>query len=225
MENLGPRYEFHCHTIFSDGSLTPASMVREAEILGAASIALTDHVDASNLEEVARALSRFAKEEGPAHNIKVFPGVELSYVPAKLISQYAKRARKLGAKVIVVHGESPAENVYPGTNHAAVLAKGLVDIVAHPGNITEADVRLAKENGVYLELSAKHGHNAGNQHVAKLATKIGAKLLVNTDAHSEKGLITQDQAFQIAKDAGLTDKEALTAIRDNPLELLKKVSR
>lgn len=222
-KDLGKRIDFHIHSIFSDGILLPAAIVREAEVKGHSAIAITDHVDASNLEETLAALNKFVNKEGQNLPIKVLPGVEISYVKPEQINDYAEQARSLGAKIVIVHGESPVEPVYAGTNHEAVKLKGLVDILAHPGtSLTEEDAKLAKENGIFLELSARRGHKKGNKHVAKMAKKTGAKLLVDTDCHNEKDLITQKQALKIAMNAGLSEKEAVKAIKDNPLELLKR---
>jgi putative hydrolase len=225
MDNLGSRVEFHSHSIFSDGSLLPAALVREAEVLGCSALAITDHVDASNIEEVIHALTKFARETKGQLPIKFIPGVEVSYIAPKYIADACRKARKLGAKLIIVHGESPSEQVYPGTNHAAVREKGVVDILAHPGNIVEEDAILAAENGVFLEITARKGHKEGNRHVAEMARQYGAKLIVDTDCHKETDLITQEQAFELCKEAGLTDEEALKTIKDNPQELLKRIER
>jgi putative hydrolase len=225
MKNIGPRYDFHMHTIFSDGALLPAALACEAAARGHSTIAITDHVDASNLEEVIFALTKFVKELGDSLAVKVIPGVEISYLPPKLIEEYAKRARDLGAKIIVVHGESPVEPVPKGTNQAALQLKGLVDILAHPGWIKEEEAIMAKVNGIYLELSARKGHRSGNLHVAKMAKRYGAKLLVNTDAHSETDLITQKEAYLLVKKLGFKKEEVLTIIRDNPQELIARISR
>ncbi|OGC03522.1 hypothetical protein A2276_01245 [candidate division WOR-1 bacterium RIFOXYA12_FULL_43_27] len=223
MKDLGPRYDFHMHTIFSDGKLLPAAIVREAEIRGAKTIALTDHVDPSNINIAIPAIMQFLIEMKGKLPINVLCGAEVSYLLPEHIAEYCKKARALGAKIIIVHGESVVENVYPGTNHAAVQLKGLVDILAHPGKITEEDVKLAAKNEIFLELSARAGHGKGNAHVAKLAKKYGAKMLLNTDAHTENDLVTQEEAFKIALAAGLSEKDALTVISENPLELLKRI--
>lgn len=226
MKDLGKRIDFHIHSIFSDGSLLPAAIATEAFVKGHEAVAITDHVDASNMEEVISALTKFVKKQGKTLPIKVLPGVELSYLRPDLLREYAKKARKLGAKIIIVHGQSPVEPVIPGTNLEAVKLKGLVDILAHPGNtLTAEEALLAKENGVFLELSNRRGHKEGNKHVAQLAKKTGAKLLVDTDSHSEADLITQEQAFQIARDAGLNEEEASRVVRDNPRELLARSCR
>ncbi len=213
------------HTIFSDGALLPGGIVWEAAVRGHSVIAITDHADSSNLEEALFAITKYVKEEGESLPIKVIPGVEISYIAPKLIEKYVIRARELGAKIVIVHGESPVEPVPKGTNHAALRLKGLVDILAHPGWITEDDAILAKVNNIFLELSARKGHRKGNRHVAKMAKKSGAKLLVNTDAHSEKNLITQKEAYLIAMAAGLKREEAIKAVRENPLELIKRIER
>jgi len=224
MVDLGKRIDFHIHSIFSDGSLLPAAIAREAEVKGHEAIAISDHVDASNLEEVIAALVKFVKKQGNTLPVMVFPGVELSYLRPDIIKDFAKQSRKLGAKIIIVHGQSPVEPVIPGTNIEAVKLKGLVDILAHPGNnLIEEEARLAKENGIFLELSTRRGHKDGNKHVAAMAKKTGAKLLVNTDSHNETDMITQEQALKVAIDAGLSENEAILVIRDNPKELLARV--
>ncbi len=223
-KDLGKRIDFHIHSILSDGMLLPAAMAREAEVKGISAIAITDHVDASNLEEVLAALTKFVKKQGKTLPIQVLPGVELSYLRPDLIKNYARQSRKLGAKVVIVHGQSPVEPVIPGTNLESVKLKSLVDILAHPGNtLTEEEASLAKENGIFLELSTRRGHKEGNRHVAQMAKKTGAKLLVNTDSHTETDLITQEQAYQVALDAGLSEEEAIKVIRDNPKELLARM--
>ncbi len=137
----------------------------------------------------------------------------------------AKQARKLGAKIVVVHGESPEEPVIPGTDHEIAKLKGLVDIMAHPGNtLTYEDAVLAAKNGIFLEITSRRGHKEGNRHVAEVARKAGAKLIVNTDSHDPENFLTQEQAYQVAKDAGLSDDEAYKAVVDNPRELVKRAT-
>ena len=45
--------DLHCHTYHSDGVLGPAEFFRRAEVAGVEGVALTDHVDASNIERTA----------------------------------------------------------------------------------------------------------------------------------------------------------------------------
>ena len=91
----------------------------------------------------------------------------------------------------------------PGTNRAALEAD--IDILAHPGLITKEDAALARERGIFLEITARKGHCLANGHVARTALEVGASLIVNTDAHGPGDLITSQQARLIARGAGLTD--------------------
>jgi len=51
-----------------------------------------------------------------------------------------------------------------------------VDILAHPGLISEEDASMAAKNNVYLEITTRKGHSLTNGHVAKTALKTGANL-------------------------------------------------
>lgn len=222
-KDLGPRYDFHMHSVLSDGCLVPSEIVRRVEVKGTAAIAITDHADFSNIDFILDSLKRFIDEEGADFKVKVFPGIEMTHMPLNSIPKLAEYARKKGAKVIVCHGETPAEPVIPGTNRVAAGLKGLVDIIAHPGYISDSDAELAAKNDIYLEITSRRGHKKGNVHVAKAANRVGAKMLVNTDAHNPEDFLTQRQAYSIAKLAGLTDAEAIKAIVENPKELIARI--
>ena len=107
--------------------------------------------------------------------------------------------------LIVIHGETLAEPVAPGTNRAALEAD--INILAHPGLITREEAALAKEKGIFLEISARKGHSLANGHVAQIAREVGASLILNTDSHAPGDLITRQQAERIARGAGLTEAE------------------
>ena len=221
--DLGKRIDFHIHSILSDGVLIPSEIVRRVDVLGHKAIAISDHVDFSNVDHVLDSLKRVIDEEGKYFPIKLIPGVEITHVPLEILPKLAEYSRKKGAKIIIAHGESPVEPVLPGTNHVSVGLKGLVDILAHPGMISEEDAIKAKENNIFLELTSRRGHKNGNKHVAGIAKKVGAKLIVNTDSHGPEDFITQEQAFKLAKGSGLNDKEALMVVKNNAAELLARI--
>ncbi|NIM04119.1 MAG: PHP domain-containing protein, partial [Armatimonadetes bacterium] len=43
-------YDFHTHTLLSDGELGAVELIRRAEVQGYTAIAITDHAAAGNLE-------------------------------------------------------------------------------------------------------------------------------------------------------------------------------
>ncbi|UCG80524.1 MAG: histidinol phosphate phosphatase domain-containing protein [Desulfobacterales bacterium] len=197
--------DLHTHSIFSDGVLIPSELVRRAEVLGMKAIAITDHADASNLDFIIPRIVAVTEALNDVKHIKAIPGIELTHIPPPYIGPLAEQARSLGAKIVVVHGETIAEPVMLGTNRAAVRAD--IDILAHPGLISDEETRMAAENGIFLEITARKGHSLTNGHVAKLARKHGAKLVLNTDAHEPSDLITEEQAREIALGAGLNEDD------------------
>ena len=211
--------DLHTHTVLSDGAVLPAELVRYAEISGYEAIALTDHVDSGTMETVLKQLIKVAEDLNRQGNIKVLPGVEITHMPPALIPEMAKEARKLGAKIVVVHGESPVEPVCPKTNLSALQSD--IDILAHPGMIKEEEVKLAEKRGIYLELSARKGHCLTNGRLVMLARKCQARLVINTDAHTSGELFSKDLLRKVGLGAGLTEEE-LTEVLKNSVELVEK---
>ncbi|SKA66453.1 histidinol phosphate phosphatase domain-containing protein [Desulfobaculum bizertense] len=212
--------DLHTHTVFSDGELIPAELARRAKVAGYRALAMTDHVDDSNVETVLAAVRQVTELYSPYMEIDLFCGVELTHVPPALISRVADRAREHGAQIVVVHGETIAEPVARGTNLAALEAG--VDILAHPGLITHEEVQLAAEKGVALEISTRKGHSLTNGHVAAFARRYGAKLVINNDAHAPSDLVGEDMRKAVALGAGLSLDE-YRAAEENARGILQKV--
>ena len=209
------RIDLHTHSFYSDGALLPSEQLRRAVAKGHAALAITDHADASNLEELLARLLRFVRQQRDDFPLVFIPGVELTHVAPRSVAPLARRARELGAALVVVHGETISEPVVPGTNAAAVTCPD-VDILAHPGLITVKEARRAAENGIYLEISARGVHGLANGHVARTARQAGANLVLNTDTHSPADLIDQETACRVAAAAGLQADEVYAATVTNP---------
>ena len=218
------RVDLHTHSFLSDGALLPSELLRHAQVLHYGALAITDHVDASNLGDVVRQLLLLWREGTEGMDVSFIPGVEITHVPPRLIAPLARRAKQLGAKLVLVHGESSVEPVAPGTNRAAVECPD-VDILAHPGFIEEHDALLAAANGVALELSARGGHCLTNGHVAQGARSAGAKLVVNTDTHAPSDMRDQCRARMVAIGAGLSEHEADEVLVANAWAIVSRVLR
>ena len=218
--------DFHMHTVFSDGELVPAELIRRSIYAGLNGIAITDHADFSNIEHNLSGLKKICEKINSLYGNKkngnkfqVLPGVEITHVPPALIKDAAILARKSGAKIIIVHGETLSEPVEEGTNAAALKAD--IDILSHPGLITETEVLAAKKNGIYLELSYRKGHCLANGHVAAAAKKTGAGLIISSDTHSPSDIMGEKEYDAVGLGAGLTAEE-LKKVKENAFNLLKK---
>ncbi len=212
--------DLHTHTLFSDGELLPSELVRRAEIIGYRAVALTDHADSSNLDWVIPRIVQACQDVNAHWKIRAIPGIELTHLPPGIIGLMVEKARILGARLVVVHGESVVEPVPPGTNRKALEAGA--DILAHPGLISEGEVHLAREKDIFLEISARKGHSLANGHVARLAKKCGASLVLNTDSHSPDDLITLEKARLVALGAGL-EEEDYTRMMQNSRRIVERL--
>lgn len=198
-------YNLHCHSLHSDGVLLPSEVAVRYAALGYKVIAITDHADYSNIETAVKAILEFSKHWPKSESIKVLPGLELTHLPLEQFKPLAKYARGKGIKVIVAHGETLVEPMKKGTNKAALEAD--INILAHPGLITDDDVKLAKKKGVFLEITSRQGHSNTNQHVAEQALKLEAKLVLNTDSHNPEDIITPQELRNAGLKAGLSEKD------------------
>lgn len=198
--------DLHTHSLFSDGDLLPSELIRRAKVIGIKVIAITDHVDFSNylfvIEHMRAVAEQFTEKK---NGIKVLAGVEITHVPPSEIPKLIELSRKAGAAVVVIHGETIVEPVEPKTNLAGI--KGEADIIAHPGFISIKEAELAAKKGVYLEISGRGGHSFSNGYVAKVAKLTGAKLVFDSDAHTDKDLMDYNYAMKVVKGAGLTEKD------------------
>ncbi len=215
-------YDFHTHTTLSDGVLLPMELIRRCIVRDYSALGIADHTSASTMGRVVREVRRDCALAQKYWGFSAFAGVELTHVPAASIGELASEALRMGAAFVVCHGQSPVEPVEPGTNLAAVSCPD-VDILAHPGDLSEEEARLAAETGVFLELSAKSGHSLGNGRVARVAIDAGARLLVNSDGHTPDGLLTEEKARRVARLSGLSDAETDRVLEDNPRELMARI--
>ncbi len=215
-------YNLHAHTFLSDGELLPSEVAVRYQAAGYKVIALTDHADYSNIKAVAKAILEFCRKWPKASGIKVLPGIELTHLPPEQFKPLASLARRQGLKIIIAHGETTVEPVVKDTNRLALLSD--IDILAHPGLLSDEDARLAAKRGILLEITSRKGHNRTNAHVINQARKFNAGLILNNDSHTCDDIISPEQLKQVGLEAGLTEEE-LVDIYKNTLKLIEKRRR
>ena len=157
-------------------------------------VAITDHVGIGYLERLITEIARDCALARAHWDIDAIPGVELTHVPADAIDKTAETAKALGAKLVVVHGQTTAELVEPAASN------------------------------VYLEITSRRMHSATNEHVTRIARLAGASLVINSDSHDGDDLLTPELARSVAQSAGMNDEEIENALLTNPLALLNRLS-
>ena len=212
-------YNLHAHTLLSDGQLLPSEVAVRYMAAGYKVLALTDHADYSNIKTMLKATVEFCRKWPKGSDIQILPGVELTHLPPEQFKPLASFARKQGAKIIIAHGETTVEPVVKETNKLALLAD--IDILAHPGLISDDDTKLAATRGIFLEITSRRGHSDTNKHVIKQARAFGAKLILNNDSHNPEDIIPAGELFNVGIKTGLTEIE-IEKINLDVMNLLKK---
>ena len=214
--------DLHTHTLLSDGCLTVSEQLRRAETQGYDYIGITDHCDFANVEWIVpQAIKGCEAFNRHSQRLRAFPGVEITHVYPEDIPVLVQKARELGAVIVGVHGETIVEPVYPGTNRAAIEARA--DFLAHPGIISEEDVKLAADYNVFLEVTSRKGHCLGNGRLVAFARKAHAKLIINSDAHDPSDLYSPDHYKKTALGANLSSDEFDRVINEVERFIKKKL--
>ncbi len=214
-------FDFHTHTTISDGHAAPLEMARRCLENGYAAYVCSDHVDETTVDrrvpEIVDACMKVSREM----ELPTVPAVEVTRVPPERVAWVAARARSLGARLVVVHGETLGDFPQPGLNLAAARCRD-VDILGHPGLITEEAAETARINGIHLEISAAGLHGLTNGHVAKMALLVGAGLVLDSDAHRPEALLTTTRARQVLEGSGLDLEEVGRISANSPFEILAR---
>ena len=205
--------DLHTHTILSDGVLIPSELARRAEENGYKVIGITDHIDYSNVEMVVPAICKVCENINKSMKIKAIPGAEITHISPSEIFSMALFARELGAKLVVVHGETITEPVMVGTNREAL--KSEIDILAHPGLMTEEDAKMAADRGIYIEISGRIGHSFSNGHIVRLWYKYRFPIVLNTDTHSPENIINDLMAEKLILSAGIKPEDVREVLENS----------
>ncbi len=215
-------YDFHTHSLLSDGTLSPMELIRRALVRGYRAIAVTDHASPGEMSRIIGETAEVCAFARAHWDILAIPGIEITHTPAGAIAEAARRAKELGAWIVVVHGETIVEPVEPGTNLAALRSPD-VDILAHPGFITPEEAGIAAASSIFLEISARSGHSLTNGYVASIAQQYGARLLVDSDAHCVEDLLTDSLAEAICRGSGLDGDACRQTLTANPEALIRRL--
>lgn len=217
-------HDFHTHSFLSDGVLSPIELIRRAVVAGYETIAVTDHAGPGNVEFVLDQLQRECAMARQYWPIVALPGVEITHVPAATVADLARRARRAGAAIVVIHGETVVEPVEPGTNLAAIECED-VDVLAHPGMLTLQEAQRAAARGCMIEVSGRRGHAFANGHVVKTALAAGVKMILNSDGHIPDDLLSPRMARTVLLGAALPESEIDNVLERHPRELLAKTQQ
>ncbi|MCJ7720704.1 MAG: PHP domain-containing protein [Candidatus Hadarchaeum sp.] len=209
------KFNFHTHTLYSDGECLASSIVEAAEASGLAAVAITDHgpelsvgIDPAKIPLMLQDIE-CAREDA---NIPVLAGMEANVVNIDgAIDLDDEVIKKLDILVIGLHTlgtpmqEELARNYFLAIMN--VMRNNRVDVIAHPFRLhnnlapylSPEDigefVKLAAEKEVAIEINSKY--RVPSEEFLRTCLKEGVKLSIGTDAHTtaEVGMVDWQMAM------------------------------
>jgi len=209
------KFNFHTHTLYSDGECLASGIAEAAEASGLTAVAITDHgpelsvgISPGKIPLMLQDIEA-AREDA---NIPVLAGMEANVVNASgAIDLDEEIMKKLDILVIGLHtlGGAPtqeelAKNYFLAVTNA--MRRQRADVVAHPFRLhsylapylspEEIDefVKLAAEKGIAIEINSKY--RVPDEELLRACLREGVKLSIGTDAHTvaEVGMVDWQMA-------------------------------
>ena len=224
------RGDLHTHSAWSDGTNTTEEMVRAAIRLGYDYIALTDHskseyvahgMDEKRLVKYIAEVNKLKKKY--ASQIHVLAGSEVSIMGDGKLDYANKYLEQLDWVVASVHSrfKQARDEMTKRILHA--LSNEHVNALGHPtGKLIntrepyEVDMNrvfaAAKANKVALEINASPERlDLKDTHI-RAARELGAKLVINSDAHHENQLKAMRFGIAQARRGWAEEKDVVNAL-------------
>ena len=200
------RMELHCHTTWSDGTLTILEMAEEAIKRGKNLLAITDHsgslgiAGGLSVEDLQRQRVEIdAVQEKLGDRIRLLQGSEVEIHADGTLDFPDETLAKLDFVIASLHTSlrQPREKITERLLKA--ISNPHVDLIGHPtGRLLpdregadldmEAVFQAAVANGTALEINAHPSRLDLDDIYARRAVELGIPLSINTDAHSASDL-------------------------------------
>jgi predicted metal-dependent phosphoesterase TrpH len=168
------RLELHCHSIYSkgkkiptEGTDSPADLVKAAKALGLDGIALTDHSTDRGWKEAEQACRRCG--------LLFIPSMEVSSLQGHIIG--------LGLNGYMKSGLSAEETL------ERIREQGGVSVAAHPFDIRgEGLGKLAAKADVIESFNSMNLDRFSNRAASRFAHKSGKPMVAGSDSHTKETL-------------------------------------
>ncbi len=234
------RGDLHLHTRATDGKNTVREMAEAAKKLGYKYIAVTEHSHAvrvaGGLDEkaLAKHLKAIEKVDETISGIRVLKGIEVDILADGSLDLKDSILKECEVVIGAVHSRFGMPEKEMTARLVKALKNPYLNVLGHPtGRLIlerepyecdlEEVIKAAVGEGVTLEIDAHPSRLDLNDVHARMAKELGAKLVINTDAHSAVQLDLMQYGVFTAR-RGWLEKEDV--INTRPLkELLKLLNR
>jgi DNA polymerase (family 10) len=220
------RGDLHMHTTESDGKDTIAAMAAAARDAGLEYIAITDHSQslamANGLDErrVIEHAARIRALDGQIGGVRLLAGIECDIKADGTLDLADDCLAALDIVVASVHSAFNQERQQMTDRLIRAIENPHVDVLGHPTGRRilqrepypidmDAVIARAAQAGAALEINAS-AHRLDLNHVhARLARDRGARLVISSDSHSQRGFRVLRWGVLVARRAWLEPKDVL----------------
>lgn len=195
------RGDCHMHTTASDGKNSIEDMARAAEEKGYSYIAITEHSQslriAGGLNENAlkQHFRRIEEANQKVSGIKILKGIEVDILGDGTLDLKESALKECDVVIAAIHSRFNMLEKEMTKRIIRGIRNRHVNILAHPTGrlILEREpyrvdlkevIKVAAGEGVIMEINANPRRLDLNDIHSRMAKELGAKLIINTDAHS-----------------------------------------
>lgn len=206
------RGDLQVQTNWTDGNNSILEMAEAALKLGREYIAITDHTKTlyvtgglderkllSQMREIDRVNSKFIRRGGQKLKFRVLKGAEVNILKDGSLDIDDKILAKLDVVGVSIHSHFKMGRIEQTKRIVRAMSNRNVDILFHPTtriiqrrepiDFDFAEIlKAAKEYRIALEINAYPDRLDLHDKMIRQAVEAGAKLVINTDAHSVKHL-------------------------------------
>jgi DNA polymerase (family 10) len=215
------RGDLHCHTTLSDGHNTLAEMAEAAHARGYSYLAVTDHSASHGFgndvqPDALRARIEEVRElDRRIRGLKLLAGSEVNVLPDGSLDYEDELLKELDWVIASVHTSFRMSEEKMTDRVLRAIEHPLVDCIGHlsgrmilrrrPYEIdVERVAEAAARTGTMLEINGNPNRRDLSEHHARLAARIGATIVISTDAHRVATLENMRYGVATARRAWLT---------------------
>jgi DNA polymerase (family 10) len=233
------RGDLQTHTLWSDGTTSPAVMLNAAKAMGYDYCAITDHSaserQANGMDEkrFRRYIAELRQLQKKSRDCHLFVGSEVDILADGSLDYGKKLLDQLDIVVASIHSGFKMESAAMTKRIVKALESGSVHVFSHPTARLigqrepiqfdlDAVCDAAKANNVLLEINASPLRLDLNDIMARHAAERGCSFIINTDSHHPDQLRFAELGIGVARRAWLEPRHIANTLPLRKFEKLLK---